>query len=206
MKTYPGLPEPRAEILVDYESSRSRYDNKAEFLIASLHLCGNTGTYVNSPRHRYREGSDLAELPLERLAHLPTPVVDASSSAHRGIGSEALRGLPLRDRAILVRTGWSRFRRTSAYFEPNPFLTGEACEILVGEGARFVGIDSLNIDDVDDLSRPAHTKLLGVGIPVCEHMTNLDAAPPSNSFLHAVPIAWVRGATFPVRAYVMTED
>ena len=129
-----------------------------------------------------------------------------SSSAHRGIGSEVLRGLPLRDRAILVRTGWSRFRRTSAYFEPNPFLTGEACEILVGEGARFVGIDSLNIDDVDDLSRPAHTKLLGAGIPVCEHMTNLDAAPPSNSFLHAVPIAWVRGATFPVRAYVMTED
>ena len=54
MKTYPGLPEPRAEILVDYESSRSRYDNKAEFLIASLHLCGNTGTYVDSPRHRYR--------------------------------------------------------------------------------------------------------------------------------------------------------
>ena len=206
MKTYPGLPEPRAETLVDYDSSRSRYDNKAEFLIASLHLCGNTGTYVDSPRHRYRKGSDLSELPLKSLAHLPTLVVDASSSPHRGIGPTVFRGLQLRDCAVLVRTGWSRYWRTPAYFEPNPFLTAQACDLLAGEGARFVGIDSLNIDDVDNLSRPAHTKLLGADIPVCEHMTNLEAAPPSNSFLHAVPIAWAGGATFPVRAYVMMDD
>lgn len=205
MKTYPGLPEPRAETLVDYEASRSRYDDKAEFLIASLHLCGNTGTYVDSPRHRYREGRDLADLPLDRLAHLPTLVVDASSAAHRGIGPAFLSGLPIRDRAVLVRTGWSRYWGDPAYFEPNPFLTSEACELLIGEGARFVGIDSLNIDDIDDLSRPAHTKLLGEGTPICEHMTNLEAAPPSGSFLHAVPIAWVGGATFPVRAYLMAD-
>lgn len=95
---------------------------------------------------------------------------------------------------------------TPAYFDPNPFLTAEARDMLAGEGVRFVGIDSLNIDDVDDLSRPAHTKLLGAKIPICEHMTNLDAVPAANSFLHAVPIAWVGGATFPVRAYVITND
>ncbi len=206
MKTYPRLPEPRAETFVDHESSRSRYENKAEFLIASLHLCGNTGTYVDSPRHRYRGGSDLAELPLESLAQLPTVVVDATSSPHRGIGPEALRGFQLRDHAVLVRTQWSRFWRTPAYFEPHPFLTAEVCDMLVEEGARFVGIDSLNIDDVDDLSRPAHTKLLGANIPICEHMTNLESVPPSESFLHAVPIAWVGGASFPVRAYVITDE
>ena len=205
MKTYPGLPEPRPETLVDHETSRRRYEDKAEFLIASLHLCGNTGTYVDSPLHRYRDGKDLSELPLEKLAHLPTVVVDASASPHRGIGPAVFQGLRLRDCAVLVRTGWSRHWRTPAYFEPHPFLTAEACDVLVGEGVGFVGIDSLNIDDVRDLSRPAHTKLLGDGIAVCEHMTNLERAPPAGSFLHAVPIAWVGGATFPVRAYVMTD-
>ena len=206
MKTYPDLPEPEAETLVDHESSQSRYEGKAEFLIASLHLCGNTGTYVDSPRHRYREGKDLAQLPLDSLAHLPALVVDASSWPCRGIGPEAFRGRRLRDRAVLVRTGWSRHWRAPAYFDPNPFLTAEACDMLAGEGVRFVGIDPLNIDDVDDLSRPAHTKLLGAKIPICEHMTNFDAVPAANSFLHAVPIAWVAGATFPVRAYVITDD
>jgi arylformamidase len=76
----------------------------------------------------------------------------------------------------------------------------------VQAGPAFVGIDSLNIDDVADLSRPAHTNLLGAGIPICEHMTNLAAVPATGARLHAVPIAWVGGATFPVRAYLTAED
>lgn len=203
MKTYPGLPEPHTETLLDYEESRARYNGQAEFLIASLHLCGNTGTYVDSPCHRHRGGVDLAGLPLTSLAHLPTVVVDATAYHQRGIGPELFRGLNLRDKAVLVHTGWSRYWRTEQYFEPNPFLTAEACDFLLEAGIKFVGIDSLNIDDIQDLSRPAHTKLLTMGVPICEHMTNLAAVPPSGAFLHAVPIAWVGGATFPVRAYVM---
>lgn len=203
MKTYPGLPEPEAEILLDYETSRPHYQGQAEFLIASLHLCGNTGTYVDSPCHRHRGGVDLAGLPLERLAHLPAVVVDATGADRRGLGPDWFAGLELRDRAVLVHTGWSKYWRSERYFESNPFLTGEACDFLLEAGAAFVGIDSLNIDNVEDLSRPAHTRLLGAGVPVCEHMTNLAAVPPRGTFLHAVPIAWVGGATFPVRAYVM---
>jgi kynurenine formamidase len=104
-----------------------------------------------------------------------------------------------------VRTDWSKHWRTPKYFEANPYLTREACEYLAGEGARFVGIDSLNIDDIEDLARPAHTVLLGAGIPVCEHMTNLASAPRTGGWLHAVPIAWKGGATFPVRAYLVVE-
>jgi kynurenine formamidase len=85
MKTYPGLPEPRAEVLLDYEASRERYEGKAEFLIASLHLCGNTGTYVDSPRHCYREGADLAGIPLESVAHVP--VVKIARERILGAGS-----------------------------------------------------------------------------------------------------------------------
>jgi kynurenine formamidase len=203
MKTYPGLPEPERHVLLDYDDSREKYDGRAEFLIASLHLCGNTGTYVDSPIHRHRNGMDLSELPLDRLAALETVVVDATGSPGRGIGPEAFRGVDARDRAVLVRTEWSRHWRTERYFDPNPFLTGDACDRLLDAGVRFVGIDSLNIDDVGDLARPAHTKLLGAGVPVCEHLTNLAAVPPQGGRLHAVPIAWKGGATFPVRAYVM---
>jgi kynurenine formamidase len=188
---------------MDHDSSRETFEGKAEFLIASLHLCGNTGTYVDSPIHRFRDGADLAALPLERLAHLQTVLIDARGVDGRGIGPQALRGVDVRDRAVLVRTDWSRHWRTDRYFEPNPFLTGDACDFLLEAGVRFVGIDSLNIDDIHDLARPAHTKLLGAGVPVCEHMTNLGDVPKEGGLLHAVPIAWKGGATFPVRAYVI---
>jgi kynurenine formamidase len=187
---------------MDYDASHERYHDKAEFLIASLHLCGNTGTYVDSPVHRFRGAADLAALPLERLADLETVVLDCEGE--RAIGPEALTDVELRYRAVLIRTGFSRHWATPQYFsEPNPFLTAEACELLVRAGALFVGVDSLNIDDVADFARPAHTTLLGAGIPICEHMTNLEAVPASGGRLHAVPIAWVGGASFPVRAYVV---
>lgn len=201
MVTYPGLPVPRAEVIVDHDSSRARYQGKSEFLIASLHLCGNTGTYVDSPLHRHRGATDLAGLPLERLAHLPVRLFDARSLG-RAIGPEIFAGAELRGAAVIVRTDFSQYWRTERYGRDNPFLTAEACQRLVDSGAVFAGIDSLNIDDVGDLARPAHTILLGAGIPVCEHMTNLAALPESGGRLHAVPIAWRGGATFPVRAYV----
>ena len=204
MKTYPGLPEPKVEVLLDYEASHERYQNQAEFYIASLHLCGNTGTYVDSPRHRYRDGVDLSSLPLERLANLSTVVI-AATRAGRAVSADAFRAFDLTGSAILVRTDFSKHWGTPAYFTDNPFLTADAAELLVSKQPAFVGIDSLNIDDTGDPSRPAHTRLLGAGIPICEHMTNLHALPASGARLHAVPIAWVGGATFPVRAYAIVD-
>jgi kynurenine formamidase len=203
MKTYPGLPVPEAHVLLDYEASRARYHDQAEFFIASLHLCGNTGTYVDAPIHRFRGGADLAALSLDRLAHLPVVLVDAHERAAQGIGPDRFHGLDLGGTAVLVRTDWSERWGTEGYFEPNPFLTADACAFLAEGGALLVGIDSLNIDDTGDPSRPAHTRLLGAGIPVCEHLTNLSSVPSGGAFLHAVPIPWVGGATFPVRAYVL---
>jgi kynurenine formamidase len=205
METYPGLPVPQSEVIWDYDSSRARYEGHSEFFIASLHLCGNTGTYVDSPLHRFRDGADLAGLPLNRLAHLPAVLVDATNCG-RAIGPGAITGSDVQGRAVLFRTGFSRYWRTPAYFAGNPFLTRDACRRLASEGALFVGIDSLNIDDTDDLERPAHTILLGSGIPVCEHMTNLDLGPAAGGYLHAVPIAWKGGASFPVRAYVLVDE
>src|SRR5499425_469141 len=120
MKTYPGLPVPEANVLLDYEASRARYEGKAEFRIASLHLCGNTGTYVDAPIHRYRGGTDIAGLPLARLADLETVVIDCTES-DRAIGPEALAEVELRYRAVLIRTDFSRHWATPEYFGPNPF-------------------------------------------------------------------------------------
>ena len=203
MKTYPGLPEPQVEVLLDYDASHERYQGKAEFFIASLHLCGNTGTYVDAPVHRFRGGADLASLLLDRLADLETVVIDCTD-AERAIGADSLAGVELRYRAVLIRTDFSARWGTPEYFSDNPFLTADACEMLVRAGTLFVGIDSLNIDDTADGSRPAHTMLLGAGIPICEHMTNLAAVPSLGGRLHAAPIAWAGGASFPVRAYVIT--
>jgi arylformamidase len=203
MKTYPGLPEPKMEVLMDYEASRPRYSGQAEFLICSLHLCGNTGTYVDSPRHRHRDGADLSGIPLESIAHVPVIKIEACVHPQRGLGAELFEHADLEGKAVLVHTGWSQYWGSERYFEKNPFLTAEACDLLVKRGARFVGIDSLNIDDTEDPARPAHTILLGAGIPVCEHMTSLARLRPQGGFLHAVPIAWVGGASFPVRAYVV---
>ena len=202
MKTYPGLPEPQVDVVVDYEASRQRYQDKAEFYIASLHLCGNTGTYVDAPRHRYRDATDLAGLALERLADLAVVLVDATSTG-RAIGETAFQDLQLDGRAVLVRTDFSERWGTTSYFADNPFLTAGACDLLVSRGPAFVGIDSLNIDDIRDPSRPAHTRLLRAGIPIGEHFTNLKAVPAEGARLHAVPIAWVGGASFPVRAYAI---
>ena len=202
MKTYPGLPEPEVDVVVDYESSRERYQGQAEFYIASLHLCGNTGTYVDAPRHRYREATDLAGLALERLADLAIVVVDATGGG-RAIGEAVFADLQLSDCAVLVRTDFSDRWGTVAYFTDNPFLTAGACDALVSKRPAFVGIDSLNIDDTGDPARPAHTRLLQAGIPIGEHFTNLKALPASGARLHAVPIAWVGGASFPVRAYAI---
>ncbi len=203
MKTYPGLPEPAVEVFITHEESADRYQNQSEFYIASLHICGNTGTYVDAPIHRFRDAADLSAYPLEALADLDTVVIDVTGYPSRGIGPDAVRAATLRDRAVLFHTGWSRHWGTERYFEPNPFLTRETSEHLCDAGVRFVGIDSLNIDDTANPARPAHTILLGAGIPICEHMTNLAALPATGGRLHAVPIAWVGGASFPVRAYVI---
>jgi arylformamidase len=201
MKTYPGLPEPKVEVIFDYDQSAARMNHQAEFYIASLHCCGNTGTYVDAPIHRYRGGLDLAALSLDRLAHLPTLVVDVRNQQQ--ITSASLRGQRMAGKAVLFRTDWSQYWRTDAYFDPNPHLTESACQALLDGGALFAGIDSLNIDSILDLSRPAHTLLLKAGIPICEHMTNLENVPEVGAHLHAVPIPWKGGATFAVRAYAM---
>jgi kynurenine formamidase len=204
MITYPGLPGPEITPHLTRERSRATYAPGTEFAIDRISLVGNTGTYVDSPFHRYPDGVDLAGLRLEALADLPIVVVRAEDATRRGIGPEAFAGMDVQGRAVLLHTGWDRHWRTEAYGTGAPYLTGAGAKLLADGGARLVGIDSVNIDDAESGGeRPAHSILLAAGIPVLEHLTGLDQVPERGGRLHAAPPR-VRGfGTFPVRAYAV---
>jgi len=198
MTTYKGLPGPH---ICDYwtrEHSAGFYENGETFQIGRIDMVANTGTYLDAPFHRYAEGDDLAALDLDRLAALPGMVVRSDSLA---VDVAALAGRDVAGRAVLVHTGWDRHWRTEAYFEGHPFVTEAAARFLVERGARLVGIDSHNIDDTSARSRPVHTVLLGAGILICEHMTNLGALPQDGFAFTAVPPKIAGMGTFPVRAF-----
>jgi len=205
MVTYPGLPAPVICDFLSREQSRAHYALGTEFQIGMIQLCANTGTYVDSPFHRYPDGIDLAGLPLERLAQLDGVVCDVSGQAGRAIDRTQLLPYDVGGKAVLVRTGWDQHWGAEAYFHGHPFLTAAAANHLVAEGAALVGIDSLNIDDTSNGERPVHSTLLASGIPICEHLTNLAALPIDGFLFSAVPVK-VRGmGTFPVRAYATSQ-
>jgi kynurenine formamidase len=201
MTTYRGLPVPVISDFLSREQSRGTYAPGTEFLIGRIDLCGNTGTYVDSPFHRYADGTDLAALPLQRLADLDGLTIDVTAAAERPVDRSWFLPHDVAGKAVLVHTGWDRNWRTDAYFEGHPFLTEDAARHLADNGAVLVGIDSLNIDDTSGGERPAHSTLLRAGIPICEHLTNLGGLPADGYRFSAVPVK-VRGmGTFPVRAY-----
>jgi arylformamidase len=203
MVTYPGLPAPVLSDYLSREASRSRYAAGTSFQIGRIEMVANTGTYVDAPFHRLAEGADIGSLPLERLANLDGLVVDARVRSGQAIGRERFAGLGLAGRAVLVWTGWAERWRTEAYGSGHPYLDRGAVELLRDSGAALVGIDSLNIDDVADGTRPAHTLLLSAGIPIIEHICNLERLPASGFRFHCAPAPFLGVGSFPVRAYAV---
>lgn len=203
MITYPGLPGPEIVEHLSREASEQAYGPGVRFHIGRISMVANTGTYLDSPFHRFDGAIDLAGLPLARVAALEGIAIHLSGSRTRGIGAAELAPYDVAGRAVLLHTGWDRHWRTPAYAVDAPFVTAEATAWLVEQGAALVGIDSINIDDMADRTRPAHTGLLAAGIPIVEHLCNLGALPASGFTFHAAPPAVERFGTFPVRAYAV---
>ncbi|RJP35407.1 MAG: cyclase family protein [Actinobacteria bacterium] len=202
MITYPGLPGPAISDYLSREDARPHYDDGTEFHIGMIEMVANTGTYVDSPFHRFSDGKDLSQLKLPSLAYLQGRVFRADPE-ERACGRELFGGEELRGKAVLIHTGWDIHWGNESYFHDHPYLTREAAEYLAEAGPALVGIDSLNIDDTSDGSRPAHTLLLGAEIPVVEHLCGLGGLPDSGFRFFAVPVK-VRGlGTFPVRAFAL---
>ena len=201
--TYPGLPAPEISDYLSRERAEASYGPGVTFQIARVSLVANTGTYVDTPFHRFEGAADLAELPLERVAELEGVLLRTAGSARRGIDALQLAPLSVRGKAVLLHTGWDRNFGTDRYPVEAPFLTADGAGWLVEQGAALVGIDSINIDDVGDRSRPAHTELLRGGIPIVEHLCGLEQLPATGFRFSAVPPPFRGVGTFPVRAYAV---
>lgn len=202
--TYRGLPAPIICDFLSRQASRDHYAEGTEFQIGKIEMVANTGTYVDSPFHRYRDGKDLSELPLSCLADLEGVLVSATERDGRAVGLDSLEGLDVAGRAVLIRTGWDAHWKTDRYFEGHPYLTREAAAWLAEAGAALVGIDSLNIDDTEGGERPVHSLLLGAEIPIVEHLCGLDELEGRAFRFFAVPVKVRRFGSFPVRAFALT--
>lgn len=205
MITYKGLPAPIICDFLSREASRKIYAPGTEFHIGKIEMVANTGTYLDSPFHRYADGKDLSDLDLKTVANLDGVIVHATKRAGRAITPSAFKGLDLRGKALLIHTGWDQHWRTDQYFEGHPFLTAEAAAYLVEAGVALVGIDSLNIDDISGGERPVHSTLLGQEILIVEHLCNLDQIPTGPFRFYAVPVKIKSFGTFPVRAFARIE-
>jgi kynurenine formamidase len=201
MITYQGLPGPVISDFLSRKKSHERYDPGTEFHIALIEMVSNTGTYMDTPFHRYEGGRDLADLQLDQLVDLEAVTIKANDPAYKAIGKSVFTGYDLTGKAVLVNTGFDKYWGTDKYFHSPPFLTREAVEYIASQCPILVGIDTYNIDDTDDLSRPAHTILLGKDILIIEHMCNLRELPEKDYLFTAVPQK-IRGVgSFPVRAF-----
>lgn len=205
MITYKGLPAPLVCDYLSRENSKAHYAEGTTFVIDRLEMVGNTGTYIDSPFHRYADGCDLAGLALDQISGVPAVVVRVAGATNRAVDWTEFAASNVKGKAVLVHTGWDRHWRTDAYFEGHPFLTEKAAVYLRDQGARLVGIDSLNIDDTSGGTRPVHTILLGAGIPIVEHLTGLEQLPIEGVRFWAVPPKVSQMGTFPVRAHAWID-
>ncbi|HJO61789.1 MAG TPA: cyclase family protein [Desulfobacterales bacterium] len=200
--TYKGLPAPAICDYLSWEASKAHYGEGVSFQIGKIEMVANTGTYIDSPFHRYADGNDLSELSLSSMAGLEGIMFRMDSTR---IGHDIFGDKDLRKKAVLIHTNWSRHWITEQYYENHPFLTKDAAVHLREAGASLAGIDSYNIDDTSDGTRPVHSVLLAAGIPIVEHMCNLHLVPDADFKFYAVP-AKVKGfGTFPVRAFAEIE-
>ena len=204
MPTHPGVPAPRVWAYRTREEMASQFAPGVSFELTGVEMVTSVGTYVDAPAHRHEGAADLAALRLDRFADLPGRVVDVRGG-EREVGPDAFAGLPLAGRAVLLMAGWDRLWGTPAYWEDAPYLTAEACRLLVASGAALVGVDFGNVDDRSDLARPAHTILLGAGLGLVENLRGLAVLPRDGFRFHAAAVPLRGGVAFPVRAYAVVE-
>jgi arylformamidase len=202
MTTYPGLPGPAITTHLSRADTAQRMAPGISFQIGRIDMVANTGTYIDSPWHFHPDGADLAGLTLTQTADLAAVVVHVPD-IEGGIGPDALPAGALGGHAVIFHTGWDRHWRTPQYAESAPFLRRDLVERLLADEVALVGIDSVNIDSIADLTRPAHHGFLGAGIPIVEHLTNLEQLPERGATFFAVPPKVAGFGTFPVRAFAM---
>ena len=136
-------------------------------------------------------------LRLAAIADLPGLVVDIAVPPYGLVVEPAPEAV--RDRAVLIRTGWDLHRPSPGSARERPYLTGTTVTALLAGGVALVGVDFPSIDDPGNRAPTARTRLLSAGIVVVESLCNLSALPAEGFRFFAVPLQ--DGASTPVRAF-----
>ncbi|GAA0884386.1 hypothetical protein GCM10009120_29840 [Sphingobacterium siyangense subsp. cladoniae] len=203
--TYKGLPAPHICDYLSREQSSQHYDGDTSFQIGKIEMVTNTGTYIDCPFHRYADGKDISQMALKDFAQLDAVMIHIPFTETLKITEDHLKNREIRNKAVLIQTGWDRHWNTELYYQDHPFLTEQAAMYLRDCNVKLVGIDSHNIDDTAGRTRPVHTVLLGAGILIVEHLCNVDKLPAENFTFTAAPPKFKGVGTFPVRAFASVE-
>ncbi|MEX2567786.1 MAG: cyclase family protein [Cyclobacteriaceae bacterium] len=204
--TYKGLPAPIVCDFLSRKESRKFYETGTEFQIGKIEMVTNTGTYIDCPFHRFENGKDLSEVGLECFTDLDAVLISVPFSEILEITEDHLKNREIRNRAVLIHTGWDIHWNTERYFDNHPYLTAGAATFLKEERIKLVGIDSHNIDNTLGRTRPVHTTLLGAEILIVEHLCNLSLLPKEGFTFSAIPPKFKGVGTFPVRAMAKISE
>jgi len=192
----------RIRPFLTHEQTKIKYQGKASFEITEITFQTSIGTYLDAPYHRFPEKRDISQIFLEEVI-LPGVVVDARNlnpSQSLNLDMVDLQYLELETKAVLFNFGWDKFWGTEQYFK-YPFLSIDLLDYLITRKIKLVGVDTINIDDSSDLSRPAHTKFLSNDILIVENLTNLESLYNEDFRFFAVPLKAKHVAALPVRAF-----
>lgn len=184
-----------------HEQSKPKFNGLCSFEITEISFQTSTGTYIDSPYHRYPNGKDISEISLDNLI-APGVLIDVRNrQPNESISIDVLpKGLELEGKAILFNFGYDQ-HWGSDYYYSYPFLSEHIIDTLIEKKIKIVGVDTINIDDSYDLKRPAHSKLLKAGILICENLRNLSALYSTYFTFYALPIKARKVAAMPVRAF-----
>jgi arylformamidase len=167
-----------------HEQTLPKFDGRCSFEMTEITLQTSIGTYLDALRHRYKDGKDIGEIALEDVI-LAGRVVDVRGRA-RGERVEVDALPDLAGQAVLFNFGWSGPWGREEY-QSYPHLSSALFDRLIERQVKLVGVDTVNIDDKRDLSRPAHTKLLRAGILILENLRGLEQCTAASSVSSLCP-------------------
>ncbi len=194
------------------------FEQGARFEVTRIGLAVHGFTHVDAPRHISPDGATTSELRLESLVGQATVIDLTEVEPNTAIGPAELAGAdPRPGDIVLLSTGWDQRRSLSsrAFWTDAPYLTREACELLLERKPAAVGFDFPQDEPIRDLlsgdAAPierfvSHDVLLRRGVPLIEYLRNLAAIEQPRPQLCALPIKLPDADGAPARVIAIEPD
>ncbi len=191
----------RIRPFLTHEQTNPKFAGQCSFEITEMTFQTSVGTYLDAPYHRYPQGRDISELRIDELI-LPGVVIDVRGRRPWEAAGPDVDpvGINLEGKAVMFNFGWDQYWGQDAY-QAYPYISQDLITLLIRSKVRLVGVDTVNIDNAQDLMRPAHTFLLEKEIFIVENLTNLQELYSHEFRFFAVPVKGKRVAAMPVRAF-----